>query len=48
MIKKILGVAVALVVSNAAIADSYRTEITAGATDSDATDTSLDLGIRYH
>lgn len=48
MIKKILGVAVALVVSNAAIADSYRTEITAGATDSDATDTSFDLGIRYH
>lgn len=48
MIKKILGVAVALVVSNAAIADSYRTEITVGATDSDATDTSLDLGIRYH
>lgn len=48
MIKKILGVAVAVVISNAAMADSYRTEITAGATDNDSSDTSLDLGIRYH
>lgn len=48
MIKNILGVAVALVVSNAAIAESYRTEITTGITDNDGSDVSLDLGIRYH
>lgn len=52
MIKKILGVAVALVVSNAAIADSYNTEISGGlmrlSADNGADETVLGLGIEYH